>query len=37
MPTMFICMQKMNSIPNFFFCDIVKIMQGFYIEYFENV
>ena len=33
---MFICMQKMNSFPNFFFWDIVKILQTYYFEYFEN-
>ena len=29
---LFICMQKMNSTPNFFFCDIVKMMQRFHFE-----
>ena len=33
---MFICMEKMNSLPNFFFWDIVKILQTYYFEYFEN-
>ena len=32
---MFICMQKTNSIPNFFFWDIVKALQTCYLEYFE--
>ena len=29
-------MQKMDSLPNFFFRDIVKILQIYYFEYFEN-
>ena len=29
-------MLKMNSFPNFFFWDIVKILQTYYFEYFEN-
>ena len=33
---MFICMQKMIFLPNFFFWDIVKILQTYYFEYFEN-
>ena len=33
---MFICMQKMNSISNFFFWDIVRILQTFYFENFQN-
>ena len=33
---MFICMQKMNSLPNLYFWDIVKILQTYYFDYFEN-
>ena len=29
-------MEKMNSLPNFFFWDIVKMLQTYYFEYFEN-
>ena len=32
----YLAMQKMNSLPNFFFWDIVKILQTYYFEYFEN-
>ena len=33
---MFISKEKISSIPNFFFQDIVKILQTCYTEYFEN-
>ena len=32
----FICIHKMNSVPNFFSKDIVKILQTSHFEYFEN-
>ena len=34
--SMFICMQNMSSLPNFLFWDVVKILQTYYFEYFQN-
>ena len=34
LPTLFICMQKINSFPNFW--NIVKILQIYYFEHFQD-